>query len=277
MLPPQFDYAAPRTIQDAFKAIAGLPDAMVVTGSYREIVDLKMRRITPPLLVDLRRIPELYGIAIQGNGVRIGAMTTLRTIMDDTIIQSRYAALADAALASGDPQMRNMESLGASFTYDVRHSDTAAALLALNAVIHVAGMSAERTVAASVFTATGLTQGEIITGVSLPASSGISAYEKYKHPATLVAVCGVAVNVTLDENKTVQQCAIAVTGATDHPVRLSRAESELRGSLLNATGIDQAATAGGENLEFITDLDFSGEYRSNLLKVLLKRLLTRIA
>jgi carbon-monoxide dehydrogenase medium subunit len=277
MLPPQFDYAAPRTIQDAFKAIAGLPDAMVVTGSYREIVDLKMRRITPPLLVDLRRIPELYGIAIQGNGVRIGAMTTLRTIMDDTIIQSRYAALADAALASGDPQMRNMESRGASFTNVVRNSDTAAALLALNAVIHVAGMSAERTVAASVFTATGLTQGEIVTGVSLPASSGISAYEKYKHPATLVAVCGVAVNVTLDENKTVQQCAIAVTGATDHPVRLSRAESELRGSLLNATGIDQAATAGGENLEFITDLDFSGEYRSNLLKVLLKRLLTRIA
>jgi carbon-monoxide dehydrogenase medium subunit len=277
MLPPQFDYAAPRTIQDAFKAIAGLPDAMAVTGSYREIVDLKMRRITPPLLVDLRRIPELYGIAVQGNSVRIGAMTTLRTIMDDTIIQSRYAALADAALASGDPQMRNMESLGASFTYDVRHSDTAAALLALNAVIHVAGVSAERTVAASVFTATGLTQGEIVTGVSLPASSGISAYEKYKHPATLVAVCGVAVNVTLDENKTVQQCAIAVTGATDHPVRLSRAESELRGSLLNATGIDQAATAGGENLEFITDLDFSGEYRSNLLKVLLKRLLTRIA
>jgi carbon-monoxide dehydrogenase medium subunit len=278
MLPANLDYAAPATLQEAVARLVAQPDAMVFAGSARAVIDLKMRRISPRLLIDLRKIRELYGIQAEGDGVRIGAMTTLRAILDDERIGSHYAALAEAAEVSGDPQMRNMETIGSSLTYDARRSDIAPAVLALDAAIHVVDARGEHTVAASDFLGTtGPGHGGIVTAVSLPASSGISAYEKFRHPATLDAVCGVAAAITLGANNTVQRCAFAMTGVTNHAVRLSRAEASLQGHALNEETIGQAASAAGEGLDAISDLTFSGEYRVHLAKVLLKRALRRLS
>lgn len=276
MLPANLDYAAPATLGDAVTLLASQPGALVVAGTYRAVIDLKMRRIAPGLLVDLRKIRELYGISADGNGVHIGAMTTLRALVDDTIVQSDYAALAEAAEATGDAQAINMETVGASLTYDAANSDAAAALLALNATIHVVGADGERAVTAPEFFASGTAPGEIVTAVSLPAASGVSAYEKFKHPATLGAVCGVAVSVTLGADSRVQACAVAVTGATAHPTRLPGLESALMGQPLTQDTITQAASVAGAGLEFVTDLYASGDYREHLLQTLLKRALSRI-
>src|SRR5579859_3275798 len=117
MLPEQFDYAAPTTVQAAVKTLASQPDAMVVAGNYREIIDLKMRRIAPHMLIDLRKIPELQTITANVDDLQIGAMVTLRALMDDETVRSRFAALAEAAALSGDPQVRNMDSIGGSLSY----------------------------------------------------------------------------------------------------------------------------------------------------------------
>lgn len=277
MLPANLDYAAPANIGDAVALLASQPGALVVAGTYRAVIDLKMRRIAPGLLVDLRKIPALYGISLDADGVRIGAMTTLRALMDDETTASRYTALVEAAEVSGDAQARNMETLGASLTYDAANSDVAAALLALDATIHIAGLTGERAVAASeYFGANGLAQGEIVTAVSLPGIIGVSAYEKFKHPATLAAVCGVAVSLTLGTDSAVQTCAVAITGATAQPTRLSGLESVLRGQPLTADTIAQAASVADAGLDFITDLYASGEYRAHLLQTLLKRALRRV-
>ena len=275
MLPAILDYAAPKTVQDAVKALASQPDAMVLAGSYREVIDLKMRRITPRRVIDLRKIPELHGVKADGSGLRIGAMTTLREIMADKSVQSGFAALAEAAAASGDPQARNMDAIGGSLTYNASNSDVAAAVLALGGILHLAGARGERTVAASDFFSAGATRGEIVTAISLPGSSAVSAYEKFKNPATLTAVCGVAVSLTPSSASNVQQCAFGVTGATGHPVRLSSAEAALQGQPLNKQTIERAASVAGKGLDFVSDLQFSGEYRAHLVQVLLKRALTR--
>lgn len=276
MLPANLDYAAPTTLEDALTRLTAQPDAMVVAGSFRPVIDLKMRRINPRLLIDLRKIPELRGIRADGAGLWIGATTTLRTIMDDEGVRSGYAALAEAAEASGDAQMRNMETLGSSLTYDAASSDIAPALLALDATVHLVDSGGERVVAASDFLEDVPGQGQIVTAVSLPANSGMSAYEKFKHPATLAAVCGVAVSAALDGQGAVQQCALAMTGAADHAVRLLQAEKSLQGQPLNEETIGQAASAAGEGLSYPSDHQFSGEYRANLTRVLLRRALARL-
>jgi carbon-monoxide dehydrogenase medium subunit len=278
MLPANLDYAAPATLQEAVARLVAQPDAMLIAGSTRAVIDLKMRRTNPHLLIDLRKIRELVGIQEENAGLRIGAMTTLRAILADERIRSRYAALAEAAAVSGDPQMRNMETIGSSLTYDVRGSDIAPAMLALEATIHVVGAQGERTLAASDFlglTASG--HGEIVTAVSLPANPGISAYEKFRHPATLEAVCGVAACITIGATNAVQRCAFAITGATDHALRLPHAEASLRGRPLDAETISVAASAAAEGLDPVSDLTFSGEYRAHLAQVLLKRALLRLA
>jgi carbon-monoxide dehydrogenase medium subunit len=278
MLPANLDYAAPATLREAVARLVAQPNAMVIAGSARAVIDLKMRRISPHLVIDLRKIRELYGIQAEGEGLRIGAMTTLRAILDDERIGSHYVALTEAAEVSGDPQMRNMETIGSSLTYDARRNDIAPAVLALDAAIHVVDARGEHTVAASDFLkATAPGHGAIVTAVSLPAPSGTSVYEKFRHPATLDAVCGVAAWVALGANNTVQQCAFAVTGLTDHAVRLSRAEASLQGQMLNEEAIAHAASAAGEGFDTISDLTFSGEYRVHLTSVLLKGALMRIS
>jgi carbon-monoxide dehydrogenase medium subunit len=273
MLPPQFEYTAPATIRDAFRSLVGRPDALLVTGTYRQVIDLKLRRITPGLLVDLHKIPDLFGLTELADSLRIGALTTLRVIMDEALIRARYTALAEAAAASGDAQMRNMESLGASFTYDLARSDTAAALLVLNAVVHVADMSGERTASAGEFFERARPHGEIVTAITLPEPPGRSAYEKFKHPATLSVVCGVAVSVTPGGDGAIRQCAVAVAGASARPQRLPETESALLGKTLNAETIARVTASAGEQISFVADREYSALYRAQLLKALLKRAL----
>jgi carbon-monoxide dehydrogenase medium subunit len=278
MLPANLDYAAPATLQEAVARLVAQPDAMLIAGSTRAVIDLKMRRTNPHLLIDLRKIRELVGIQEESAGLRIGAMTTLRAILADERIRSRCAALAEAAAVSGDPQMRTMETIGSSLTYDGPISDIAPAVLALEAAVHVVGARGERILPASDFLGAAThAQGEIIAAVSLPADPGLSAYEKFKHPATLEPVCGVAACVTLSADHTVQRCAFAITGVTDHALRLSHAEAALRGQPLNADTIARAASAAADGLDPISDLTFSGEYRAHLAEVLLKRALMRLA
>lgn len=279
MLPASFDYTAPKTVKEAVKALNAQPDALVLVGGYRPVIELKMRRLTPPLVIDLRKIADLNGISVTADGVQIGAATTLRTIMDNEALRSGYAALVEAAEQSGDPQMRNMEAIGAGLTDGGRTSDVSAALLALDATVYIAGSKGDRTASAADFYAASddkrLGRGEIVIGVSLPTTEGGSAYEKFKHPATLIPVCGVAVNVTMNNKHVVQACAFGVTGAADHPARLSQAEAKLQGQTLNADSIAAAAAVAGDGLSYVSDLQFSGEYREHLVHVLLKRALTR--
>ena len=278
MLPAQLDYAAPTTITDAVAALSAQPDALLITGSGRAITDLKMRRIAPRLLIDLRKIPGLLGIVDDGSRLRIGALTTLRALTDDKTIQSRYAALAEAAAASGDPQMRNMETVGGNLTYDAGSSDIAVALLALNADLHVVGSRGERTVSAyDAVTGGTLAHDDIIIAVSLPSKATNSAYEKFEHPATLAPVCGVAVSVETGANGTVVAAVLGVVGATQRPTRLKRAEETLSGQPLDDDSISTAASVAADGLETVTDLQFSGDYRAHFVRVLLKRALTRLA
>ena len=275
MLPAILDYVAPKTVHEAVRALASQPNSMVLAGTYREVIDLKMRRISPSILVDLRKISELRGITTDRSGIRIGSMTTLNEIMNDKSVQSSFAALAEAAAASGDPQERNMDSIGGSITYNAANSDAAAAILALGGTVNVAGASGERPVLATDFFRAGAARDQIVTSIALASSSAVSAYERFKNPATLAAVCGVAVSLTPSATSTVEKCAFAVTGATARPTRLAKAEAALQGQPLNQQTIERAAAVAEDGLELVSDVQFSGEYRGHLVQVLLKRALSR--
>ena len=263
--------------RDAAALLQVHPDALVVAGSYRAMIDLKMRRISPRLLVDLRKIPDSTASAPKGGGLRIGAMTTLRTIMTTATDSSRYAALPKPPKPAATPRCATWKRIGGSLTYDAGSSDVAAALLALTASLHVVSARGERTILAHDAVISGaLSRDEIITAISLPAQATRSAYEKFKHPATFAPVCGVAVSLEMDAKSSVEGVALVVVGAADRPARLKRAEEALYGQPLTEDSIAEATSVAGESLAYVSDLHFSGEYRAHLTKVLLKRALTRL-
>lgn len=281
MLPAPLDYEAPDTLADAVASLAADPAAVVLGASPRTVIDLKMRRSAPSRLVDLRRIAELRGIAPDGDGLRIGSMTTLRAVMDDDATRSGYAGLAAAAELAGDAQMRNMETLLGCLTRDLATSGVAAALLALGATVELAGPRGARTIPLDEFLAVSPAgtsgSGEIVTAVTLAVAPGPSAYEQIRHPATLDPICGVAVCLDLDTTGVVERCAFAVAGATEWPTRLGRAETALTGGPMTDERVRSAAAFAADGLDLASDPFASGEYRAQLVAVLLRRALTTIA
>ena len=163
-----------------------------VTGGGTDLLGMmKERLVRPDVLVNLKTIRGLSGIAADASGVRIGALTTLATLGRDPVITTRYPLLAEAANSVGTPQIRNLATLGGNIcqrpwcwyfrnafpcyknggnrcfaptgenqlhaifgggpSYIVHPSDTAPALVALDARIRIAGPAGERIVPAADF------------------------------------------------------------------------------------------------------------------------------
>ncbi len=280
MLPASFNYVAPSSVLAAVEALSTTPGARFAAGSVHLLIDLKMRRVNLSTLVDLRKIPELYGVMTEGEGLKIGAMTSLRAVMDDRAIQSRYGALAEAAARSGDAQMRNMEAIGGALAYASPASAIAAAVLALDATICATGIQGARRIPAATFftgdRTTALAPDEIITALSLPKPFTGSVYEQLRHPAHLGAICGVAAAVPKAADGSLERTRIGVTGATDHAFRLTAVEDALTGSTLDASSIASAASRAAETRDYRSDLQFSADYRAHLVTVLTKRALSRL-
>ncbi|MBL8132969.1 MAG: FAD binding domain-containing protein [Anaerolineae bacterium] len=284
MLPSTLNYAAPTTLGAAVDLLATHPDAVFTAGSYRLLIDLKMQRIDAGTLVDLRKLSELYGIASVEDGaeygVEIGAMTALSTLASDVRLLAHYGALAEAASETGDAQIRNMAALGGTLAYDASAGDVAAALLALDAVIHTHHSKGQRSLdAADFFTSDGKTalrHDEIITMVALPSTGARSVYAKFTHPATLEAIIGVAAAVTLDDAGRVAACRLGVCGSVAQAKRLSAAEAAILGGALDETSIARAAASAADGVEWLPSLQASAEYRAHRLGVMTARALRRL-
>lgn len=285
MITDRFDYIAPDSLQEAVQLLSQNVGASILAGGHSLMPDIKLRRVAPSLLVDLRKLQALRGIEHResdGGGLRIGAMTTCDAIAASEEVRSNYRALAEAALSIGDPQVRNCSTIGGSLAYNDPAADLPAVALALEAMINTVGPDGTRAMLADEFSTgsftTRLAPHEIITSVDLPvhvAGAG-STYEKFKHPASGYAVCGVAAMVGPGANGTVGKCRVAVTGAASRATRLRAVEATLEGQEPTTGNIAAAAGhAFDEELTFVADLFASAEYRAHLTQVLIERALTR--
>ena len=281
MLPPTLEYLAPTTLGAAVEALATLPNARFTAGSYRLLIDLKMRRIDVGTLIDLRRLSELRLIADVDGALQIGALVSLDALAADERVRARFPALAQAAAQTGDAQIRNMAAIGGTLAYDGSASDIAAALLVLDADIHTHSIHGQRVISAGDFFTpdggTALRADEIITMVALSTAEARSAYAKFTHPAALSAIIGVAAALTVHPDGAAARCALAVSGTVVRAQRLAAAESALTGAALDAAAIQRAAARAADGVIWQPDSAASSEYRSHRLRVMVARALTGLA
>lgn len=281
IIPVKFEYMTPATLDEAIGLLADHAGAAVVAGGQSLVPAMTVRRTAPSMLVDVRRIKRLRGISAAGasGDLHVGAATTLAEIADDARIRSAFTALAEAAEAAGDPQVRNRGTIGGSLADGHPAGDIIAAAIALDAVITLTGPSGAREVAAADFVTgpyeTVRKAGEIVTGIAFPASphDGASAYVKQRHPGSGYAICGVAAAVTV-HGGTIQSVRIAVTGATGHPARLEGAEEAAAGTAVDQAVAAVEAAVVHSRLHFTTDLAASAAYRKHLAGVLAGRAVT---
>src|SRR3974377_1381211 len=112
MIPPSFDYAAPKTIPEAVALLGNNPDAKVLAGRHSLIPMMKIRLSSPAMLVDINRIPGLAYIRREGGWLRLGALTREVDLDHSHLIHQKYPLLADTTRMIADPLVRNLATVG---------------------------------------------------------------------------------------------------------------------------------------------------------------------
>jgi carbon-monoxide dehydrogenase medium subunit len=273
LIPPEFDYVAPGSLDEALQALAdGGEDAKVLAGGHSLIPLMKLRLAAPSLLVDLRRVSELTGISAEGDTIKFGAMTR-----HHEVATGNFGLVAAAAATIADQQVRNMGTIGGTLAHGDPASDLPAILMAAEGSVTIRGADGEREVAAADFfddyLTTAVGEGEILTTVSFPKLSGYGyGYEKFNRRQEDWAMVAVSALVKKAGDGTIEDVRVGLTHMGSVPLRATAVEDALRGK--SAESIAEASELAAEDTEPPADLNASQDYKRHLARVLCKRALT---
>jgi aerobic carbon-monoxide dehydrogenase medium subunit len=277
MIPQTFEYTAPKTLDEAMALLesGGKP----LAGGMSLIPMMKLRLATPEHLVDLGRIKDLDYIREAGGEIQVGATATHYAVESSALVRGKCPLLAAAAGAIGDPQIRNVGTMGGSVAHADPAADYPAALQALEAKIVIRGAKGERAVSAADFFVdsftTTLEPGEVVREVVVsvePAGTGTS-YQKLPQPASGFAIVGVAVRVRRSGGK-ITFARIGVTGLSNIGYRAAAAEKALEGTAGSAADVTKAAALVAQRVDANSDLHASADYRKHLASVYAARAIT---
>jgi carbon-monoxide dehydrogenase medium subunit len=282
MIPAEFEYAAPTTLDEAVAALneAG-EDAKVLAGGQSLMPVLRLRMAAPTTVVDLGRVPDLRGIREDGETLVIGATTTHYEVLHDPLVALHAKLLAEATATVADPQIRHRGTLGGALVHADPAGDLSAPVLALDAEFVVVGPSGRRTVAAADFFedyfTTAVLPGEILAEIRIPKHTEWAArYEKFHRAAQQWSIVGVAATIDVDSG-TIRQAKVALTNMAAVPVRARAVEEALVGQAATADTITSAAAHAADGTDPMTDGNADAEYRSHLAEVLTRRAVTTAA
>jgi aerobic carbon-monoxide dehydrogenase medium subunit len=281
--PAPFDYQAPSTLPEAITLLASHPDATVIAGGQSLMPVLAFRLATPSMLVDLRRLPGLNEIAIDDNGVRLGALVRWRDIEDDRRLALAHPLLREAVSHVAYYPVRNRGTVGGSLA----HADPAAELpgvaVTCDAEITLVGPAGSRRVGAGEFFTAPLSTlrqpDEIITGLYLPPwpLDRHWAFREFARRHGDFALAGTLLFYDEDQHGTVSNAHVGVIGACHRPHRLSEVEKLLNGRVIDDDLIRRAASTAADEVDPPDDLHGDAAYRRGLVDTLLQRALRAAA
>lgn len=281
MIPAQFDYVRPATVDEAVAALREHgDDAKVMAGGQSLIPLLRLRLAYPEVVVDCGRLDELRGIREDGDHLVIGAMTTHHEVMRSDLVRSHAGLLAEATATVADPAVRHVGTFGGALAHADPAGDLPAAAVALRSEMVIAGADGRRTVPATEFFVdylqTVIEPDEVLVEVRVPKLGpdwGFH-YEKFHRAAQSWAVVGVAAAVRRS-NGSIAEARVALTNMGSTPIRATAVEEALAGADLGA--IPQAADRAADGTSAPSDINGKSDYREHLARVLTKRAVTAAA
>ncbi len=284
MIPAPFNYEAPATLGEALALLAQHgDDAKILAGGHSLIPMMKLRLAQPETLIDINNIPGLSYIREEGGYLRIGALTRESELEHSDLIRAKYPIFTDASKLIADPSVRNMGTIGGNIAHGDAANDHPAVLLALRAEVVITGSGGERVVPIDEFFfgfySTAVQPDEILTEIRIPipaAGSG-NAYHKLERKVGDYATAGAAVALTLDGSGTVTYCGIGLTNVNPVSMRAARSEAALLGKKITDATIAEAALYASEDCNPSADLRGSEEYKRDMVRVLVKRMIHKAA
>jgi aerobic carbon-monoxide dehydrogenase medium subunit len=276
VIPAQFDYLAPTTIDEALAALSEHgDDAKIIAGGQSLLPVLRMRLNAPEMIVDLGKIDELRGIRDDGDAIVIGAMTTYIDVVNDATVRDNAFLVTRAVEHVADPQVRHRGTFGGGLAHADPAGDLGAPMLALDAQFVIAGSSGERTVEATDFFVdlfeTAIGEDELLKEIRIPKRAGWGAhYEKFVRISHQWAIVAVAAAVKV-EGGTISEARVGLTNMGATPLRARSVEEALVGQPATDEAVRAAAASAGDGTNPPSDLNGDSDYRKHLATVLTRR------
>ncbi len=279
MKAPAFAYARPKELTEVLALMTEHGDnARLLAGGQTLNATLNMRLSEPSLLIDLQAVSALKGIDVQGQVLRIGAMSTHTEIEDSALIAQHFPLLTAAVPHIAHRAIRNLGTFGGSIAYGDPAAEWPACLLALDGVVVARGPRGERRIAAQDFFtglySTDLQEDELVVACELPLAKGAQrfAFDELARRHGDYAVVGIAATAQV-QGQVLRDVRLAWLGAAAQPLRSTRTEGLLEGQTLNEALVAQAVQCLKDELPTEADLTHSAATKAHLAGVMLKRAL----
>jgi carbon-monoxide dehydrogenase medium subunit len=275
-----FEYFAPKTVKEALKLLSKYDEdeRKVIAGGQSLNILMKQRLVTPKYLIDIKGVSELDYIKFdKKEGLKIGALTTHRSIETSPVIAKECVVLCEMENNVSSVETRNWGTIGGNVCHGDPGGDPAPVFIALNAKMKMTGPNGERTVAAEDFTLdyyeTELQHDELLAEIqvpSLPPKTGVK-FTKISQIAGDYATASAAVFITLDQQEVCSDIRIALGSVAVAPMRAKKAEALLKGKKITEKLLAEAGQIASEEASPTSDAESSEEYKRELVKVLVKR------
>jgi CO/xanthine dehydrogenase FAD-binding subunit len=272
---------SPRDLPAAYAVLAsGSADAPVkpVAGGTDLMVSLTGELAPPPAsVVDLWAIEALRGIAIDGDALTLGALTTYTDVRRSALCREHVPALVEAAATIGAAQIQNRGTLGGNIANASPAGDTLPVLLAADAVIVVGSERGERDVPAAEFWTgyrqTALAHDELIVRIRLPLAAEREMRFRKVGTRRAQAISKVVIAVAWQGDGSWRDVRVALGSVAATPVRAAATEAALEDRRPTPETADAAAETLAGELAPIDDVRSTAEYRRLVAARVLHRII----
>ncbi|HXG37095.1 MAG TPA: xanthine dehydrogenase family protein subunit M [Dehalococcoidia bacterium] len=278
-----FDYYAPSSLPEALDLLRQHgEDAKLIAGGTGLINMMKQNLVQPAVLVDMSKIPGLSYLEPNNGELRIGALTTHRQMETSPVVAQEAPLLAETYRHVATVRIRNVATVGGGVAHADPAQDPPPALLALDARVKAVSSSGERVIPISDFFVdyyeTALSPDELVTEIIVPkppVGAATCFFKFLPRSADDYATVSVAALLQVGQDGVCQDVRIGLGSVGSTPVRARQAEQVLRGQRLSLEAFQEAAARVKDEVDPISDVRGSAEYKRDMAEVFTRRALER--
>lgn len=276
ILKAEFEYFTPNTIKEALHLLDQYgSDANVIAGGTDLLVQMKNEVISPSHLINIMKISEMSFIKAEEGWLRIGAATKWHEVVEFCAKDRKYTALYEASCSLGKVQVRNMGTIGGNLCTASPAADSAPALLVFNSRVKLTSAQGERIISLEDFfkgvNLTAMAPNEIMTEIQIPSiNNGMgSAFMKITRVGADISKISCAVALER-QGDICASCKIAMGAVAPVPMKIDQATRIVIGKKVDASLVEEMEKKVSEEINPITDIRSTAEYRRKTAAILLK-------
>ena len=282
-MPVEPPVASPTSLADAYALLAEGPITPIAGGTDLMVALTGELGDPPARMLDLWHLDELRGIALDGDAVVLGALTTYTEIRRSALCREHLPALVEAAATIGAAQIQNRGTIGGNAANASPAGDTLPVLLALDATLVCGSARGERDVPATAFwpayRRTALAPDELLLRIRFPLEADRKT--RFRKVGTRRAQSISKVVMALSyrdagEGGPWTGVRLALGSVAPTPIRASATEAVLEGRSPTTETADRAADTLAAELQPIDDVRSTAEYRRVVAARVLHRLIREV-